>query len=183
MMPWKNCQERGVTGFGLDSAKTGRQRRWGATVTLRRLLHHLNAADARKIVLRHVVALAISPRGVLFLATGDLAPPAAVNALPLRSQATVPPHLLVVPKAEPLGDLWFLAAVDTAVLSPLLVLSLGRQPAMPANLLIMLGTVATSARIVPAAVSLTHCLTGLVHRRTRELKKKSLYRFKWKVPE
>jgi hypothetical protein len=95
------------------------------------------------------VLLAIPSGGVLFATTGNLAYLAAIDPLSLWSEPAISPHLLVVPEAIPFGDLGFTASLYQAPSTPFLVFALGRKPAMPADLLIVTGTVPGRASFPP----------------------------------
>ena len=102
-----------------------------------------------QIVFGHIVLLAIPSGGVLFATTGNLAYLAAIDPLSLWSEPAISPHLLVVPEAIPFGDLGFTASLYQAPSTPFLVFALGRKPAMPADLLIVTGTVPGRASFPP----------------------------------
>jgi hypothetical protein len=70
----------------------------------------------------------------------------AIIALALRGQPAIAANLLIVPEAEAFSDLLLLAIINTAGTSPTPILSLRRQASVPADLLIMLGTITRCSR-------------------------------------
>ena len=116
----------------------------------------LGCSQAGEVVFAHIVTFAISSGRMPFLTTGHLTTLPSVDPLALGRQTPIPPDLLVVTKTETLGDLRFAAVLNRAAAIAFVIFPLWREPAMPANLLIMPRTIPTGTRWLITPLGLTH---------------------------
>lgn len=89
-----------------------------------------------------------------FLACGDLALGATVNAFALGGEASIAADLLVMAEAISAGDLGLVAAFGFALALAVTVLALGGEASVTADLLIVTWTVPGGACLLIAIVGL-----------------------------